>query len=138
MNFANGLPIAAIPVHSAFINIHPAPRPFPPTSFFTARDSHMCSVIHCFALLLFVRFNRFKPIVQFSLRSIHFLLNLLQTVRTLSSILEGMLTLFKYFKHSGPAAEDSKVLPKLDGPLAALVFFTVHSIINKIIQRGCN
>ena len=29
------------PVHSAFIIIHPAPKPFPPTPFFAARDSHM-------------------------------------------------------------------------------------------------
>ena len=34
-----------------------------------------------------------------------------------------MPTLFKYFKHSGPAAEDSKVLPKPDGPLVSLVPF---------------
>ena len=71
--------------------------------------------------LFFIQFNRFKPIVQFSISSIHFLLNLLQAVRTSSCISEGMPTLFRYFKHSGPAAEDSKVLPKPDGPLASLV-----------------
>ena len=71
--------------------------------------------------LFFIQFNRFKPIVQFSISSIHFLLNLLQAVRTSSCISEGMPTLFRYFKHSGPAVEDSKVLPKPDGPLASLV-----------------
>ena len=101
--------------------MHQAPKPFPPTPFFATRDSHTCSVVRCFASVLFIRFIRFKPIVQFSIRSIHFLLNLLQAVRTLSCILEGMSTLFEYFKQSGLAAENSKVLPKPDGPLASLV-----------------
>ena len=81
------------PVHSAFIIIHPAPKPFPPTPFFAARDSHTSSVGRCFATVLFVRIIRFKPIVQLSIRSIHFLLNLLQAVRTSSCISEGMSTL---------------------------------------------
>ena len=116
-------------------NLPDQTRPFPQTPFFAARDSHTCSVVRCFACC---SFGSFASSLLFSSCSIHFLPNLLQAVCTLSFISEGMSTLFKYFKQSGPAVEDSKVLPKPDGPLTFLVPSSSITAANKEVKAVLN